>query len=91
MNYFIIAMIVMFNSSTNKYQYLYHINEDSLYPSASSCLSMISDPTFGKEHKIEVLQEFEDVIKNKPVSLVRLACLNKDKVEEYKVFMKENN
>ena len=81
----------MFNNSTNEYQYLYHINEDSSYPSITSCFSMISDPEFGKEHKIEVLQELEDVIKNKPVSLVRLACLNKDKVEEYKVFMKENN
>ena len=84
MNTFIIAMIVVVLNGAP--QYWYNINEVKAHSSMFSCQSQISDGTFQQK----ALQGFNSIFRNQVV-MVRLACLKEDKVESYKVFMKEKN
>jgi len=84
MNTFIIAMIVVVLNGAP--QYWYNINEANPHTSMFSCQTQIADGTFQQR----ALQNFNQIFRNK-VAMVRLACLTEDKVEVYKVFMKENN
>ena len=70
-------IIAMILVAGNGTQYKYDIDEDTPYVSLGACTSMISDPEF----------RFKDKI----IALVRLSCIPEDKVEEYKVFMNNNN
>ena len=84
MNTFIIAMIVVVLNGAP--QYWYNINEVNAHSSMFSCQSQIADGTFQQK----ALQGFNSIFRNQVV-MVRLACLKEDKVESYKVFMKEKN
>ena len=84
MNTFIIAMIVVVMNGAP--QYWYNINEVNAHTSMFSCQSEIADGQFQQR----ALQGFNSIFRNK-VAMVRLACLTEDKVEAYKIFMKEKN
>jgi hypothetical protein len=84
MNTFIIAMIVVVLNGAP--QYWYNINEANPHTSMFSCQTQIADGQFQQR----ALQGFNQLFRNQ-VAMVRLACLTEDKVEAYKVFMKESN
>ena len=84
MNSFIIAMIVVVMNGTP--QYWYNINESNPHTTSFSCETKIADNTFQQQ----ALQGFNRIFRNKVV-MVRLACIDEDKVSAYKVFMKEKN
>jgi hypothetical protein len=84
MNTFIIAMIVVVLNGAP--QYWYNINEATTHTSMFSCQTQIADGAFQQR----ALQGFNRIFSNQ-VAMVRLACLTEDKLEAYKVFMKENN
>ena len=84
MNAFIVAMIVvMFNGVP---QYWYNINETNPHPSMFSCETQIADNRFQQQ----VLQRFNSNFRNR-VAMIRLACIPKEKVAEYKIWAEEKN
>ena len=84
MNTFIIAMIVVVLNGTP--QYWYNINEVNAHRSMFACQNQIA----GGEFQQRALQGFNSIFRNK-VAAVRLASLPADKVDAYKLFMKEKN